>query len=87
MDEDANSKAVAQVPSQNRLEMWTHGASRDRREYFIFPTVPTQVPAARSAAGWSLIEVSGYDVPNGFHEPWRRDVSDASPENDFKIGS
>ena len=52
----------------------------------LFPAVPTQVPAARSAAGWSLIEVSGYDVPNGFHGPWRRDVSDASPENDFKIG-
>jgi hypothetical protein len=65
--------------------MWTHGASRDCREYSIFPTVPTQVPAARSAAGWLLIEVSDYDVPNGFHGLWRRDVSDASPENDFKI--
>jgi hypothetical protein len=51
MEEDANSKAVAQVPSQ--IDEKDVDARREPcvAANALFPTVPTQVPAARSAAG------------------------------------
>jgi hypothetical protein len=73
MEEDANSKAVAQVPSQ--IDWRDVDARREPcvAANALFPTVPTQVPAAIPPPE-AVIEVSGYDLPSGFHGSRRRQV-------------
>src|SRR5262249_16535022 len=74
MEEEANSKAAAVSSMASRWERReAHGPARAPRRY-LFPAVPTRAPAAPSAAkkrrsAVPPIEVSGYDLPNGFHAP------------------
>src|SRR5262249_7757753 len=74
MDEEDNSKAAAVSSIANRLERRGRTARLVRRRAYLFPAVPTRAPAAPSAAkkrrsAVPPIEVSGYDLPNGFHAP------------------